>query len=909
MADTITLTAKLIRPKAQTTFQFFRWDGTPVKAAKNRIDHGDGSRKAVTWWPALSKEGLTQADLAPYRWHEAIAHHQQHGGPVLISKGELKVDWAQAVGLQAISIHGWNDRLEAELLKLGRDAVLVPDCDLADLRDWYAKALEALPQARHLFTPGANWADPPEKDGVGLDDWLQINLDAVTPSTASDLLAAITDQSWQSPDDGGGDDRASRPQLLSGADLLLFVEGNYEIEWDELLQRPVVNGVTPKGEDQKLFYLDISNRFPGIKAKKDEARDALRYIAKQHPFNPVARYIEGLKEKASGGELQLLSLQEIAGRGFGLDDWLSQELLARKLVQQLKRGICPGYKADEMAIIQGGQGGYKTEAIQALCPEPAWCVTTSDVKDTEGWAFLLKLSQSWFYLLDECDKFLRGKDSSTLKSVITNRQDSYALKNLNDVDSFARPSTFWGTTNETELFNDHTGVRRWWLLKQGEGRRANPAWIRRNRDSIWATAYTWAMWGLESYLPRGSEVEKAAAARAWAATYELDGADRFCAVLNSRPLQPDGLPAPISQQALFMEAADVDLGRLWANNRKAAQDLIGDVKRTITSETFRTHDGQVRWVRGKRRLDGHPNPVQGFWPEQLMTAADPAADAAAAADAKDPAGFMPDPIPLVPICSDAVPTRRNGQTPWQNSDLRGLFQCSNQKEEKRKGDPVANLVVHEGLCSDQPPKKVGTLEQEPQIHSAAVDLPVPTPGTRSEQNTRGRNGGNGTPPPADGTPVPSPPAPATSSLEPSVSPTVPTPAQLAANAARSNLTAFQPGDRIYIAHQKLPAGRLHQAVVNKVINAQIHFDPPLTGLLNDPDDPDAGAWIPPHPIASISAANGLPELGAEAGNAQPTTSATSTWLPFDDDTDDDALVDTFIQRRLQQLHHQREAAA
>ena len=218
VADTITLTAKLIRPKAQNTFQFTRWDGTPVKAAKHRIDHGDGRGKTVTWRPALKKEGLAQSDLAPYRWHEAIAHHRQHGGPMLISKGELKVDWAQAIWLPAISIHGWNDRLAAELLKLGSDAVLVPDCDLADLEDWYAKACRALPQARHLFTPGANWANPPERDGVGLDDWLQTNSEAINPNTASNLLAAITDQPWQPQGDGEeAERRLTYSELLAAA--------------------------------------------------------------------------------------------------------------------------------------------------------------------------------------------------------------------------------------------------------------------------------------------------------------------------------------------------------------------------------------------------------------------------------------------------------------------------------------------------------------------------------------------------------------------------------------------------------------------------------------------------------------------------------------------------------------------
>jgi phage/plasmid-associated DNA primase len=86
-----------------------------------------------------------------------------------------------------------------------------------------------------------------------------------------------------------------------------------------------------------------------------------------------------------------------------------------------------------------------------------------------------------------------------------------------------------------------------------------------------------------------------------------------------------------------------------------------------------------------------------------------------------------------------------------------------------------------------------------------------------------------------------------------------------ANAARSNLTTFNSGDRVYVAHQRLPFGRLHQAVVSKVINASVHFAPPLEGLLNDPNDPGGGQWLPPAPLQMASSTSCLPELGTAAG--------------------------------------------
>ena len=93
---------------------------------------------------------------------------------------------------------------------------------------------------------------------------------------------------------------------------------------------------------------------------------------------------------------------------------------------------------------------------------------------------------------------------------------------------------------------------------------------------------------------------------------------------------------------------------------------------------------------------------------------------------------------------------------------------------------------------------------------------------------------------------------------------MPTRTELAANAARSNLTAFRPGDQIHIAHPLLPHGRLHQATVSKVVNASIHFEPAHGRLLKDPGDPDAGQWEPPAALNTASQHHCLPELGVSA---------------------------------------------
>ena len=567
-----------------------------------------------------------------------------------------------------------------------------------------------------LWKPADQWVERP---GCGPQD----RPTRLTTTTNNSAMATPHPLALQKS--SHEDSERHNPEQLTGPQLLAFIEKSYSIEWNLLKQRPIINGSMPRGRDKKLFYLDISSRFPDVRAKKDEAQDALDYVALKNAFNPIRRYIDGLEARASRGELQLLKLDEIAVKGFGIadDDWLSKSLLARKLVQQLKRGLAYGYKADEMLILQGGQGDYKTEAIKALAPQPDWVSTETELSDTNDWKFLLKISQSWIFLFDECDKFLRGKDSATLKSIVSNTHDSYAAKGLNEVDDHPRPSTMWGTTNEQNLFNDHTGVRRWWLVRVGDGRRCDPGWIQLNRDSIWATAYTWAMWGLESYLPRGSDEAEAAKARAWGATYSLDDDGDYLQRLSAIPIDSStDLPSPIAKSDLIKEVSEIDTKRLWQTDRKRARDLQADVTRIVTASHARTHDGQIRWDERKGRVPGHFNSVRAFYPVRVAAEAE---QHPAAAD------FQVDPIPRVPICSDAVPMVRNGQNPWQDCFLTSLFQCSNKKKKSidQESAPGPGPVPGDRPEKDPYPEKIGTLEQEPEKSVTARRLPVPNFGT------------------------------------------------------------------------------------------------------------------------------------------------------------------------------------
>jgi len=154
------------------------------------------------------------------------------------------------------------------------------------------------------------------------------------------------------------------------------------------------------------------------------------------------------------------------------------------------------------------------------------------------------------------------------------------------------------------------------------------------------------------------------------------------------------------------------------------------------------------------------------------------------------------------------------------------------------------------------PQRVGTVGTVAEILAPAMDLTIPTPPPMSEH------------PSEQSAAVTTPTSPllkveglgrvaefeAAGADRP----------ELEANAARCNLTAFKPGDRIHVGHQRLPLGALHQAVVTGVINASVSFAPPLQGLLKDPVDPSEGEWTLATPLGSASSKDCALEVAEKA---------------------------------------------
>ena len=797
VAGAITLTAKLTRPKGQTAFSFTRWDGTPVKAVKHRIDHGDGRGKDVTWRPALSKEGLTQADLAPWNWHDAIAAHQQNNRPVVVVKGELKASWLKALEIPAVSINAWNHTTAKHLLALGDAVVLAPDCDLADLQGWYAKAKAALPQARHLLTPGANWLDPPEKDGVGVDDWLQTNLESVTPNTASDLLAAITGQPWQPQ----GDDQETEPRLTYSELLAASLEAIRRSDRDTEMELRAELAIRFRRDHQQidaaLFRLltqqsigETTTTRPlqtGLDLEQIDGMDSLLdgfLVANDQAL------IYG--KAGSGKTLACLAAGFALIDGTGFLDHDSSPPKGKVLfiasdsgAPPLKGALCDLGLVDHPAAKPGLDQRFFVWAHDRGQGMPAWTASISD----------------WVRLLD---------------FVAAQKIDLVFIDSAKAVCSQADPVVSYASNEAVSamltfvksVICPHTSVV--WISHDGTEKGAH------------AGAKAWAE--IPSIVHRIEQVPDRPSERSWTVVKNRMGSTRTF----NYTLTPEGQLLVCQGVPVIHNAKDAVLQVLT----EAYQRGIPTVSRDgLVDEIGR------RWSYAQKTVDNTLSRLARMTRPPICRVGTPVGH-----------------YKLSPRMTEEL-SRQASQPTTIPTPLEGSTQTGKEQDKKP--------VIERDLVSSRPFPTGNSEGTEPlptssqgKNHGNSLD---PSQGLASEVVPSQRESHRACA--REEELVPSPSADASPASEP---PVVTSTAHLAANAARSNLTDFQSGDRVYIAHQRLAPGRLHMAVVTRVINAGIHFDPPLEGLLKDPEAPDAGAWIPPHPITSISTANCLHELGTAA---------------------------------------------
>ena len=437
------------------------------------------------------------------------------------------------------------------------------------------------------------------------------------------------------------------PSRPSKRQLQEFIKAKYEVRFNDLSGLVELDG-------QPMHELDLADSFiadtEAVDVRKESARDAFLYIALSNSYSPVEEYFSALRKRT---DLELLPMNEIAA-AFGIhpDDSLSTELLARHLVGHVLRGLVPGSEHHQILILVGQQGALKSRTIRAVAPLQSYDSATH-IEKLEDREFLSKVNSALVFEIDECERTLRSRTASEFKGFCSRSIDKYVEKYRTYSKEHPRRACLWGTSNERELLNDHTGNRRVWVIDIYR-RECKPDWVEQNRDSIWGTVMTWMDWGLTNYLDINSETAKLAAERAHELSLSEPLEETIRNALERKFTYPHEDMA-ITQSMLLEEQPPIGLG---LDLPKIGRDIQMKVTRIVTGSHFTTHQGKYRWEKKKLRHRGLP-PRSGY---------------------------------VAVPCTEVVPTESQQvgtpQMPWDCKNLTKVFQPSQAFEDEKGKESI-----------------------------------------------------------------------------------------------------------------------------------------------------------------------------------------------------------------------------
>ncbi|MCP6758367.1 MAG: hypothetical protein NHB32_06200 [Fischerella sp. CENA71] len=565
------------RPKAKTEYIYHDRSGQPLVKV-TRIDDGNGKKRIFqshwdgkNWVKGLTEE--VRAKIPIYRYAE-VMQAKAEGKPIFTVEGEDIVDWLWKMGLAATTTLGGAGKYrlygnyKADLE--GGSLVLCPDRDepgLKHMEDIFGD----FPDAKWLYAPPSDfyWTHLPKNGGLDLKDWID------SGATVDDILQAIEDrrvvvdalnQALQLDADRSRPAQSKYKQKFNmiralWSDRLRWNTLKKHVELDG--QRLPLDGIKTKIAIE--FDIDIS---------REDAKEIVLDIAREHPYNPVVEYLETVALAYPNVDVGILDA--LAARYFGTSDPLHAALMKRTLIAAVARAFQPGCKHDEITILQGKQKALKSTFLETLAGEDFF---TDDINGTEK-DEILKLSQYWFIEYAEFENAYKKKDVSQLKAFLARRKDSMRRPYGTDIEDFPRPSILVGSTNQTEFLYDPTGERRFWVIKVLVDR-INIKQLKSERDLIWAAAVAAYRSGEQWWLTPLEDNWLEAANKQFQNSDPWEGL-----VLNYVSQRSE-----VSTQEILTKALNIEINKL----DKASQMRVTDILKA---------NG---WVKGgKKRINGVP---------------------------------------------------------------------------------------------------------------------------------------------------------------------------------------------------------------------------------------------------------------------------------------------------------------
>lgn len=268
-------------------------------------------------------------------------------------------------------------------------------------------------------------------------------------------------------------DRYGIPQTKQGTvicnvDAILRLLDNYpnfkDIAWYDEFQRKIfttwITGEQHEwGDTESVRLMVFLQREVGMtKVGKEMIEWAIWDYAQRHKTNELRDWLDSL----TWDETPRVDDFFVTHLGAGASDYI-RTASKNWWIGMIARAFRPGCQMDNMVILEGGQGTYKSTALGIVGGR--WYTEAQEPPTSKD--FYMTLHGKLIVEIAELDSFRRVEDT-LIKRLLTCRADRFRPPYARHSQDFPRQCIFVGTTNEDMYLKDHTGARRFWPIKIGK---------------------------------------------------------------------------------------------------------------------------------------------------------------------------------------------------------------------------------------------------------------------------------------------------------------------------------------------------------------------------------------------------------------------------------------------------------
>ncbi|MBL1199897.1 MAG: DUF3854 domain-containing protein [Nostoc sp. GBBB01] len=418
-------------------------------------------------------------------WQEILADKSI---PIVITEGAKKAGAGLTINLPTISLpgvstcrkHGRLHRWIEAFAGFGRVFYLCFDADILDKRP---VQLALINLARDLTATGSKVMiiQLPSVGLKGMDDFIAAKGEEAFKQLIEE---ALTIEEWRK----AWEEKRKNDTEYDDEERTSKVYRAYKIikdGWGENLRLNQLKNIIEL-DTQKIdlnqLRLYIALEFD-MDVQIGDGQAIVEAIASRNAYHPVVEYLDEVSARYSTVDPSILDT--LATKYFGTSDPLHNIYLKKMLISAVARARRPGCKVDTALILVGAQGLNKSSFWRELFGGDWFTDELSDGNERDE---LMKLHQFWGLEIPEIEHMYKRKDISSIKKFMSSSVDAFRAPYAREVKEHPRACVLVGTSNETELLNDPTGNRRFWIIPVLEDVPIDIEQLSRERDLIWAAA-------------------------------------------------------------------------------------------------------------------------------------------------------------------------------------------------------------------------------------------------------------------------------------------------------------------------------------------------------------------------------------------------------------------------------------